>query len=236
MLPSPDSSQSKQTTDTIVERIGSLTKYAPRQLTLGENPLIFSPTDIDDWYRLEEAHYIDEERHIALFFGNSHGFIFPMLRMAKQRGLISFPLDTVLNIDAHADVANYTSLTTIHEASWQRYGADNQLWKNSYNWQPDTSTNLRPKRSTNAITTEGVEHITNIIDVLSIDMDFFNGLLLDSTDYLRYKDILQKLFSQSKVVCVFSSAAAWTRDRLYPDVLKDVVRSVSSTFLDKKTS
>ncbi|PJB10853.1 MAG: hypothetical protein CO120_02705 [Gammaproteobacteria bacterium CG_4_9_14_3_um_filter_38_9] len=141
-------------------------------------------------------------------YGNTHGLIFPFLQRAVETGVVHLPINTVINVDEHADIATYTDLFICHTASWQRYAVDNGFWQigNSYNWQPTRSTatprkDFSPESYIKSIEANETDKLSP--DVLSIDLDFFNNILPNTSEFNEYIERLKGLVRRSKCILNF---------------------------------
>lgn len=179
--------------------------YKPVELEWGKTPtiLVTSKGKVE----VVEAQVIHEGR--GIFFGDSHGLIFPMLFRACSKGLLSLPITSILNVDYHADIYSYNNDTTSHVSSWQRCGVAMQFWRkeHSYNFRPYNSTAgpyPNSEKWTNEITLDEAEEL--FPNVLSVDLDFFMRMKQGTPEMETYLKFLQTKAQHSKIAMIFSSS------------------------------
>ena len=168
----PDPNRKPQPLPVRLAEVAKKQEYKPRKLRKGETPrvLVRSGGAIE----VEEAALVDRGR--GIFYDDSHGLIFPMLEQAKHSGILTVPVDSILNADYHSDIAEYSPQTYSHTASWERYGVGQGFWDraSSYNLRPSNST-AGPYPSIHVWSNEVdiSEAQTLSPQVLSVDLDFF---------------------------------------------------------------
>jgi len=218
-----------------LQKIAERFPVTPRQLTSDQLPVIRPHDRVGP--ELETAYLDDVEQKRLLFYGDGHGLLFPFLNKAVKKGIVQLPLRQVLNLDFHADIATYTQHFVSHTASWQRYGVDKGFWGNSssYNWQPEHSTakprrDFTPEQFRQSVSAEQAADLA--LDLLSIDIDFFNDLDPKNPKFSEYLETLKQIISKSKCVFVFSSSG-WTGGKVTPETLRQIIENIQNTFLKK---
>jgi hypothetical protein len=210
-------------------------EYKPKRLRKDEMPKVLVRSD--DAIEVEEALLIDKGR--GIFFGDSHGLIFPMLEQARQSDILDLPADSICNADYHADIAEYNSNTYSHTTSWERYGVDQGFWSrdNAYNFRPSNSTAV-PYHSIHAYTNEiDINKAQTLTpQILSIDLDFFKKMKIGTKDYQQYLETLKSMAKKARIVMIFSSAE-WNFDfvkfQLYQSKIQieNIVTEIYNAFL-----
>lgn len=221
-----------------LQKIAERFPITPRQLTPEQLPKIKRyKRDGSELSKLEDAYLEDVKQKRLLFYGDTHGLLFPFLNEAVKKGVVQLPLRQVLNLDFHADIATYAHHTTIHAASWQRYGVDRGFWNSSdsYNWQPEHSPfkpleQFTPKQFIRSINADEASALQP--DLLSVDLDFFNNLNPNDPKFSKYLETLKQLISKSKCIFVFSSSG-FTKDKITPETLRQVIENIQNTFLQR---
>ncbi len=205
----PDSSElQREVLNGELSEVASKVEWCPRNLSLGDMPQFIQSST--GWVELEETKLVKNGR--AFYSGDSHGLIFPMLDLSRKEGLIVLPVDGgIVNVDYHVDVAEYTSQTSNHSATWERFGVVKGFWsrKNAYNFRPHNSgfSHLVPiiPNFSNPIDVHKARSI--VPEVLSVDLDFFNDLKVGNSDYQEYLDVVKNMAKAASLVMVFSSSA-----------------------------
>jgi hypothetical protein len=217
-----------------LEKLCSGATFSPNILLEGNLPNIIRPRFSGIF--LEASVYNGERQDV--YFADSHAMIFQMLGLSVKSGRVDLPINCIINFDYHSDIAQYNEdLTTLHENSWQRAGVDKGLWKKqqSYNVRPVNSSakplnEFNPDKYILDVSLDKVKDLHS--DVLSIDLDYFNNMEMESEEYKETLRVICTLAQYSKVIAFFSSSA-WTRtldslrrNMIEKDLVNDVIKSV----------
>lgn len=232
----PDPNRKLQSLPVILSEVAKRQEYKPRKLRRGKTPKVIVRSG--GTVEIEETTLTDRGR--AIFYGDSHGLIFPMLEQARQAGILSLPVGSILNADYHADIAVYNSGTYVHTTSWERYGVDQGLWDsaNAYNFRPSSSTG-EPYPALHAYTNEvTIDEVANLSpQVLSVDLDFFKRMRRGTDEYTEHLAVLKAIARNARIVMVFSSAE-WnfdyekSRPTQSKEQIEHIVGELNSAFLE----
>lgn len=196
--------RSELTANQVIGRLEQITRASEIHGQLTDSRLAYKVNSPYWWHNLENT------RHF--FLGNEHDNIHSFFKVVDSLNPPVKPM-TIVNFDEHIDDSPYTKDAIVNgsglNAAWQRHAVDTERTdrRHSYNVMPDRSV-FPDSEYTQEMSMEQFEaqlaQLTKI-DVLSVDLDFFNSLEPGSKRWTRAVNILKACAKKSSAVMLFTS-------------------------------
>lgn len=216
-----------------LETLASNLLFSPRNLDQAEIPELKTKQNLKKLI-LEETVWADHNNTRIIMTGNSHKLIFPMLNLARNRGMANIPItEPIINIDYHADIDDYDKNIVAHEASWQKAGVDKGIFSPllSYNYRPPQARS-GPYKNIALYTSELPNLTDRSFGIVSIDLDFLKAGESHCSEFMPE---LLRIVGGSSVTMLFSSSQWWGIED-NADLVRTTIQSIYESFRENGKS